>query len=567
MASLALISGLSLTALLALSVTLGRGASLGRRAAELSNQRLQAENEERRRVEDRLKVSDERLRLALDSTEIGIFEWNLPSARVFYSAGLWVMLGYDPAKMPATLDTWQALLHPEDVGTFESRLRMLRKGIETTVVSESRVRSGSGDWRWIYTRAKCVTFDSERRPVRLIGTVQDVTARVESEHQLRRAKSEADAASRAKSEFLASMSHEIRTPMNGVIGMTDALLMRHLPDEEREMVQTIRASGAVMLALVDELLDLSKLEAGRLVLRPAPTSLRALCAELRALWLPTASQKHLTLALDLDPALPEALLLDGLRLRQILDNLVSNALKFTEAGGVTVRLTRAGEQLLCAVEDTGIGISLAQQARLFDRFIQADDARARRYQGAGLGLVLSRELARLMDGALEVTSTPGRGSCFTCTLPLVPAERPAAPAAGLRELPPGLQVLVVDDNAVNRLVAQRLLERCGCKVTASVDGEAALGALELHPNFDLVLMDVHMPGLDGLETTRRLRARHGLALRVIGCSASAESADLESCREAGMNDFLAKPVTHERLVEILLRPQGDPHAFAPTARA
>jgi signal transduction histidine kinase/CheY-like chemotaxis protein len=370
-------------------------------------------------------------------------------------------------------------------------------------------------------------------------------------------------AERAKTAFFANLGHEIRTPMNGVIGMTDALLLHPLPAEEREMVQTIRASGAVMLALVDDLLDYSKLEAGRLVLREAPTSLRALSAELRALWLPAATRKRLALELSLDPALPPLLRLDGLRLRQILDNLVSNALKFTEAGAVTVRLTREGQLLRCAVLDTGIGISSAQQERLFARFVQADDATGRHYQGAGLGLVLSRELARLMGGSLEVRSSPGQGSCFTCTLPLLAAEQPAAAGPAPSVVPPGLHVLVVDDNAVNRLVAQRLLERCGCQVASSVDGQAALDALELRQDFDLVLMDVHMPGLDGLETTRRLRTRHGQALRIVGCSASAESTDLERCRDAGMNDFLAKPVTHARLVELILRRPEDPTSFAP----
>jgi CheY-like chemotaxis protein len=218
-----------------------------------------------------------------------------------------------------------------------------------------------------------------------------------------------------------------------------------------------------------------------------------------------------------------------------------------------VRLERAGEGLRCAVEDTGIGILPAQRERLFGRFVQADDARARHYQGAGLGLVLSRELARLMGGTLEVRSTAGEGSCFSCTLPLVPAPAQRAPAPAPRELPSGLRVLVVDDNAINRLVAQRLLERCGCQVASSEGGEAALEVLQRATGFDLVLMDVQMPGLDGLETTRRLRARHGEALRIVGCSASAESADLLSCRAAGMDDFLAKPITRERLVEALLR--------------
>ncbi len=359
-------------------------------------------------------------------------------------------------------------------------------------------------------------------------------------------------AERTKSAFFANMGHEIRTPMNGVLGMTDALLMRPLGDEEREMAQTIRSSGGLMLTLIDDLLDLSKLEAGRLVLHEAPVGLEALAAELRALWTPLAAKKKLEFTVVLDAALPKAALLDGVRLRQILGNLINNALKFTEAGHVTVTLAAHDGALQCTVEDTGIGITPEQQQRLFTRFSQADDARARRFQGTGLGLALSRELATHLGGTLVVQSTPGAGSRFTCTLPLVEAPLPVQAPPSARELPPGLRVLVVDDNAINRLVAQRLLDRSGCQVEVAVDGQQALEVLEAHP-FDVVLMDVHMPHLDGLEVARRVRAKGGRGPRIIGVSASAESSDVASCREAGMDDFLSKPVTRERLLEALLR--------------
>jgi CheY-like chemotaxis protein len=334
--------------------------------------------------------------------------------------------------------------------------------------------------------------------------------------------------------------------------MTDALLLRDLGPDEREMTQTIRASGGVLLALLDDLLDLSKLEAGRLELMETPVSLTTLADELRGLWGPLARQKQLEFSVKLAPALPPALKLDGRRLRQVLGNLISNALKFTEAGSVEVTLSRGGGKLCCSVQDTGIGISVEQQRRLFARFVQADEARARRYQGSGLGLALSRELATHMGGALEVESAPGQGSRFTCTLPLVAAPPPETAPSTVRELPPGLRVLVVDDNAVNRLVAQRLLDRSGCQVEVAIDGQGALEALG-RGHFDVVLMDVHMPELDGLEATRRIRAANFPGLRIIGVSASAESADVHSCREAGMDDFLAKPITRDRLVDTLLR--------------
>jgi hypothetical protein len=367
-----------------------------------------------------------------------------------------------------------------------------------------------------------------------------------------RSEERAREAERTKSAFFANIGHEIRTPMNGVLGMTDALLLRDLGGEEREMAQTIRTSGTLMLALIDDLLDLSKLEAGRLVLHEGPLSMAALAGELRGLWTPLANKKHLAFSVSLDAALPAVVRVDGLRLRQVLGNLISNALKFTQSGSVRVELGRRGGQVCCAVHDTGIGISPDQQQRLFERFVQADDARARRYQGTGLGLALSRDLATHMGGSLVVDSRLGQGSRFTCLLPLVEAEPAVAePTMALGQLPAGLRVLVVDDNAINRLVAQRLLDRSGCSVEVAVDGRAAIETLERR-EFDVVLMDVHMPEFDGLQVTRRIRESNQ-RLRIIGVSASAESEDVKSCRDAGMNDFLAKPMTRERLLETLMR--------------
>ncbi len=358
-------------------------------------------------------------------------------------------------------------------------------------------------------------------------------------------------AERAKSAFFANVGHELRTPMNGVLGMTDALLLHPLAGEQREMVEAIRSSGGLLLSLLDDLLDLSKLEAGRLVLEPQPVQLDRFLGQLKTLWVPLAERKRLSLQVELVQGVPSVVRLDPLRARQVLGNLISNALKFTEKGGVSVRVTVQGDRLSFAVNDTGIGIAPDHLARLFERFVQADDARARKYQGAGLGLALSRQLAEHMQGSLLVESVTGAGSRFTLEVPLVLAELQTSAPDGEQGLGRPLHVLVVDDNSVNQLVARRLLDRSGCTVEVAPDGPSALEAVA-RSRFDVVLMDVHMPGLDGLEATRRIRAsERGPRLPIIAVSASAASEDVEQCRRAGMDDFLAKPLVHRRLIEAL----------------
>ncbi len=358
-------------------------------------------------------------------------------------------------------------------------------------------------------------------------------------------------AERAKSAFLANVGHEIRTPLNGVVGMTDALLNQPLDAETREMVDVIRTSATMLHALIDDLLDLSKLEAGRLDLHPAPVALAQLLEETRALWAPLAARKGIAFSVARSADTPPAVRIDVLRVRQILNNLISNAVKFTEAGRIDVSVERRERALVIAVRDTGIGIALEQQAQLFARFVQVDDARARRQTGTGLGLSLSRQLAELMGGSLELESAPDAGSTFTCTLPLEEVAMPVSAPVATRALEPGIKVLVVDDNPVNRLVVQRLLKTIGCVAATADDGPSAIAACEVDA-FDVVLMDVHMPEMDGLEVTRRLRARQGQEY-IIGLSASADRGDVEACRDAGMDDFVAKPVTADRLSATLRR--------------
>ncbi|MFZ5439579.1 MAG: ATP-binding protein [Myxococcota bacterium] len=379
-------------------------------------------------------------------------------------------------------------------------------------------------------------------------------------HAVRRdALAKAEAANRAKSLFLASISHEIRTPMNGVLGMAEVMLQEAKDPVAREQLEVIQRSGQLLVSLINDLLDLTKLEARRLTLELRDFELAGLLADVERLYLPLAKEKQLALVLEIEPGVPEVLRGDPLRLRQVLFNLVSNALKFTEAGQVTVRVKRAADQQLeFSVEDTGIGIAPEVQARLFTVFEQADASTTRRFGGTGLGLALARQLVALMGGQLWVASQPGRGSTFsfTATLPagqLVHVEPPRptpVPAEPRR-------VLVVDDNPINLRVATSLVRKAGFEVDGVTNGGHAVDAART-TRYHAVLMDCHMPEMDGFEATQRIRALPAPfgEVRVIALTASISEEDLTACRRSGMNEVLAKPISLETLAKALAGPPG-----------
>jgi signal transduction histidine kinase/CheY-like chemotaxis protein len=377
----------------------------------------------------------------------------------------------------------------------------------------------------------------------------------------RRALEAAQAASRAKSAFLATMSHEIRTPMNGVLGMAEVMLHDDPRPEQREQLLIIQRSGQALIALINDILDLSKVEASKLSLDGQPFQLSELLAELAHLHATLASRRGLALHLEVAADVPARVVGDALRLRQVLGNLLGNAVKFTEQGRVDLRVRRGeGDRVHFAVTDTGVGLSPESLGKLFEPFQQVDSSPTRRFEGTGLGLALARQLVRLLGGELTVTSKAGAGSTFAFDAPLPeaapapPAPRPSAPSP----LPGGARkVLVVDDNAVNRTVAASLVRKLGFAVELAQDGAEAVTAVEGQA-FALVLMDCHMPGEDGFTATARIRALPGVEARVpiVALTASAMPEELESCRRAGMDDCLTKPVGLAQLKEVLDRFAG-----------
>jgi len=378
---------------------------------------------------------------------------------------------------------------------------------------------------------------------------------------LRKAQRAAESASQAKSAFLANMSHEIRTPFQGLLGMLQVLDSERLEPAQRRQLDTARRSAQHLLAVLNDVLDMSRLEAGTLALTPAPVDLRQVFAEVRALMGGSAGEKGLVLETDVDAAIPAQLWLDGTRVRQILFNLVSNAIKFTERGAVTVEARQRAGALVLSVADTGIGIDDRTRARLFQRFSQGDDSTARRHGGTGLGLEISRSLARLMGGDVTVDSEPGRGSRFEVRLPLTPVQVPAAtaPAAATEaQAPPAatraLSLLAADDNEVNREVLAAMIEMLGHRVTFAANGVEAVQAAGAQ-RFDLVLMDLHMPEMDGIDAARAIRALAGDIARVpiVALTADAFADTRARCEAAGMDEFLSKPVGLPELTALLSR--------------
>jgi PAS domain S-box-containing protein len=564
--TVAVLGSLVALALMGAALAIARRAAAARRAAE--QDLLKVNNLLGERVAE-LAVSEERFRNAFDFAGTGMSLVGLDGTWLRVNRALCEILGYTEAELLA--QTFQALTHPDDLATDLSHVRDLIEGRRRFYQMEKRYFHREGQIVWIRLTASLVR-DAGGAPLHFVSQIEDITERKRLEEALAQARDEAVAASRFKSEFLATMSHEIRTPMNGIIGMSGLLMDTPLDAEQQEMGRVIRVSAESLLSLINDILDVSKIEAGKLRLSPSDFELREVVDGALALLAPQAQAKRLELTCDFDARLAAPFHGDSGRIRQVIVNLVGNAIKFTDAGQVAVtvacvREAGARRAFRLTVRDTGIGIPPKEHGRLFEAFTQVDASSTRRFGGTGLGLAICRQLVTLMGGAIGFDSEPGRGSTFWFELEL-PATRtelretpPAAeagdgpvPAAGAAA--PHLRLLVAEDNASNQLVTRMQLAKMGHTVEIVGNGELALERLA-RERFDAILMDCQMPVLDGYETARRIRAGGvpGLDPRVpiIALTASATAEDRQKCLAAGMDDFVAKPVRPAEVAEALRR--------------
>lgn len=422
-------------------------------------------------------------------------------------------------------------------------------------------RTKSGRAIWVETNLVPVLGDTGEVEV-AVAVERDITQAKIHAREMAAAREAAVEGARAKAEFLATMSHEIRTPMNGVIGMTELLLDTSLTHEQQQYTDTIRSSARALLTIINDILDLSKLDAHKVVLSLVDFDLRRCFEEILRLLQPQAQSKGLTLNLNATGELPQMVHADDGRLRQILINLIGNAIKFTETGGVTVELCteRWGDGYLMRIDviDTGIGIPSDKITQIFERFSQADAATTRLYGGTGLGLTISHELVQIMGGEIRAESTEGMGSKFTVELPVGAAQSALGPdGKPLGTLPmdlgglTGKRVLVAEDNKVNRLLMRKFLADTPIELSFAHDGQQTIASVQNDPP-DLIFMDMSMPLMGGIEATRRIRAMSIKQPVIVALTANAFDSDKSACRKAGMNDFLSKPVRRDDLLACML---------------
>ena len=520
-----------------------------------------------RSAQAKVEASERQLRYVLQATGEGLWDWEIGSGALRHNDRWYDLLGYRPEELTGTINDFFELLHPTEVAEIR---RLIARSTDEGMPyhHEHRMRHRDGHWIWVLDRGEVVERDAQGRPLRMVGSFSNIQQRKQAEFDLVQAKKQAEMASKAKSLFLANMSHEIRTPMNGIVGVLSLLEASGLTPQQQEHVAMIGQSAHALTHLIEEILDLARIEAGKLEVRAEPLDIRQLIADATQAHLPMAQAKGIALSCLVAQDLPERVRADSAWLRQVIHHLLGNALKFTHQGEVQLQVVRQQASWLCEILDTGMGIHTSELQGLFVPFTQVDGSSTRQHGGAGLGLSICKRLIEAMGGRIGVESRPGEGSRFWFSLPL---EAPGHPmlSCGLAAVPDAVQdppqgreirrlcgkALVVEDHPLNQKLILAILEKLGLQSRMAENGLAALDALR-EEEFDIVLMDCQMPVMDGYETVSRIRAgqagEHARCLRILALTANALPEDVKRCKEVGFDMHVAKPFTLETIRNALL---------------
>ena len=514
-----------------------------------------------KQAENETKQISVRLELATRAGGVGVWDLDIVNNNLLWDDQMFALYGFEKNSISCGYETWLAAIHPDDVLQSDTRIRMAIDG-EKEYDTEFRVVWPDGSVHTIRALAT-VYRDASGTPLRMIGTNWDISEQKRTEETLIIARQEADSANKAKSEFLANMSHEIRTPLNGVIGFTDLLQKTPLNKIQRQYAENVNASGYALLGIINDILDFSKIEAGKMELDLIKTDVIELAENASDIIKYHASQKGLELLLNIQHDIPRFAVVDPTRLKQILVNLLGNAVKFTESGEVELKVgftkvdTYTGE-FNFSVRDTGIGISKEQQIQLFRAFSQADNSTTRKFGGTGLGLTISNMLAEKMNSRIEIISEPGKGSDFFFTINTTYEEGEKLNADDLSKIK---RILVIDDNDNNRTILEHTFLNWGIEFTGTDNGHSALELLGKSEPFDLIIVDYHMPVMNGLETIKQIREQYNLSPKiqpVILLHSSSDDIEIyEECKKLGVLFNLTKPVKSGELMNYLRNIRND----------
>lgn len=517
----------------------------------------------RKLVEKELQKTNDLFSLAMEATEDALWDWDVSTGKTYFSPRWYTMLGYEPNELPMTYDSFTKVVHPDDLADVQEKLKVVMAHSENYSI-EFRARTKDGQDRWILARGKVVSRDTQGKPQRIVGTHIDLSDRKRMEQELGEARNKAETANKAKDRFLEAMSHELRTPLNGIMSILQTMTEAELKPSEKEYIQMALDSSRQLLVSINKILELSSLQKGMQCIHSRPFDIMDEMGKITDFFMPMAKNKNLNLDLDVSNELPATCVGDISIIRQILWNFMDNAIKFTEKGGVVLKVSRDEDSksslreqfmpLCFEVIDTGVGIPEELRDDVFEPFGVRDDAQQKRQSGYGVGLSVCKQLADTIVAKIGFDSKHGQGCRFYLAVTLERPQEDVYPQEAVHDdtrEANNKQIMVVEDEKINLMLIERMLVKKGYKVVTAADGEQALEVMEHNPSISLILMDIMVPRYDGYELARMIRDDKFAGLKdvpIIAVTALADSESRQKCFDSGMNAYLSKPIDNQELM-------------------